>query len=299
MSNIVKTNRIGYATFETPDLERQVDYYTNIFGLSLTDREKSRAFLSSPLGQQAVVLEKGDQAICKKISFEADPAAGDLAVLEKKLSAAGIKSSRKSGFTPAVSEVLAFADPKGTEIEVYTASKMMPVDAASKGISVLKLGHLAFNVADIQANVKFYSEVLGFRVSDWRSDFFVFMRCGPDHHTVNFAVHGPHQKMHHIAFEVKDTTEILRACDFLGRNNYHPIWGPGRHIIGHNVFIYHRNPDGQVMELYCELDQMKDESLGYFEPRPWHQDSPQRPKVWPENTRPNVWGAGPPPGFGD
>jgi hypothetical protein len=125
------------------------------------------------------------------------------------------------------------------------------------------------------------------------------MRCGPDHHTVNFASHGPHQKMHHIAFEVKDWAEIQRACDFLGRHNYHLIWGPGRHIIGHNVFIYHRNPDGQIMELYCELDQMKDESFGYFEPRPWHQDQPQKPKVWPADTLGSYWGGRAPPGFGD
>ena len=41
---MIKTRRIGYATFETPDLERQIDYYTQIFGLTLTDRDKSRAF---------------------------------------------------------------------------------------------------------------------------------------------------------------------------------------------------------------------------------------------------------------
>jgi hypothetical protein len=136
-------------------------------------------------------------------------------------------------------------------------------------------------------------------VSDWRADFFVFLRCGPDHHTVNFASHGAEEKMHHIAFEVKDWAEIQRACDFLGRNNYHLIWGPGRHIIGHNIFIYHRNPDGQIMELYCELDQMRDETFGYFEPRPWHQDQPQKPKVWPADTLGSYWGGRAPAGFGD
>jgi catechol 2,3-dioxygenase-like lactoylglutathione lyase family enzyme len=293
---MIRTRRIGYATFETPDLERQIDYYVHIFGLSLTEREKNRAFLSTRLGQQAVVLERGEEARCTKIAFEADD---DLAAMAKALSANNIAAARKSGLTPAVAEVLSFADPKGTEIEVFTSSTPAPVDTTPNGFSVIKLGHLAFNVADIQKVTTFYQDVLGFRVSDWRSDFFVFMRCGPDHHTVNFASHGPHQKMHHIAFEVKDWAEIQRACDFLGRHNYHLIWGPGRHIIGHNVFIYHRNPDGQIMELYCELDQMKDESFGYFEPRPWHQDQPQRPKVWPADTLGSYWGGRAPPGFGD
>lgn len=295
---MIKTRRIGYATFQTPDIERQIDYYTKIFGLTLTDREKDRAFLSTRLGQQAVILEKGEQAACTKLAFEADPEQ-DLAALEKTLAAGNISAKRRSGATPAVSDIVSFADPKGTEIEIFTASKLMPVDTTPAGIAVNKLGHLAFNVTDIQKNVAFYRDVLGFRISDWRSDFFVFMRCGPDHHTVNFATHGPHQKMHHIAFEVKDWAEIQRACDFLGRHNYHLVWGPGRHIIGHNVFIYHRNPDGQIMELYCELDQMKDESFGYFEPRPWHQDQPQKPKVWPADTLGSYWGGRAPPGFGD
>jgi hypothetical protein len=35
-----------------------------------------------------------------------------------------------------------------------------------------------------------------------------------------------------------------------------------------------------IVELYAELDQIKSEALGYFDPRPWHVDRPQRPKAW-------------------
>jgi catechol 2,3-dioxygenase-like lactoylglutathione lyase family enzyme len=295
---MIKVRRIGHATFETPDIDRQVDYYTSIFGLALTGREKNRAFLSTRLGQQTVVLEHGDQPLCKSIAFQADPA-DDLTALTRALSDKGITAKRRSDATPAISDVLTFSDPKSTQIEIFTSAKMAPFDPVPSGFTPLKLGHLAFNVADIQKVVGFYTDILGFRVSDWRSDFFAFLRCGPDHHTINFASHGAHEKMHHIAFELKDWAEIQRACDFLGRHNYHLVWGPGRHVIGHNVFIYHKNPDGQIMELYCELDQMKQESLGYFEPRPWHQDQPQNPKVWPADTLGSYWGGRAPPGFGD
>ena len=40
------------------------------------------------------------------------------------------------------------------------------------------------------------------------------------------------------------------------------------------------------------MDQMKDEALGYFDPRPWHQDRPQYPKIWPKDTLRNYWGFG-------
>jgi len=47
-----------------------------------------------------------------------------------------------------------------------------------------------------------------------------------------------------------------------------------------------------VVELFCDLDRMPDEELGYFEPRPWHHDTPQRPKLWtPGKT--TVWGPTP------
>jgi hypothetical protein len=36
-----------------------------------------------------------------------------------------------------------------------------------------------------------------------------------------------------------------------------------------------------------------DESLGYFDPRPWHRDRPQRPKVWGSDAPRDIWG--PPP----
>ena len=106
--------------------------------------------------------------------------------------------------------------------------------------------------------------------------------------------------MHHIAFELRDWAHVHDACDHLAKHGRELIWGPGRHGIGHNIFIYHRNPDDQIVELFTELDLMKDEALGYFEPRPWHADRPQRPKVWqPGGPASNMWGGPPPPGFRD
>jgi hypothetical protein len=42
---------------------------------------------------------------------------------------------------------------------------------------------------------------------------------------------------------------------------------------------------------------MKDEALGYFDPRPWHQDRPQRPKVWDSHQVASIWGLPPTPDF--
>jgi hypothetical protein len=94
---------------------------------------------------------------------------------------------------------------------------------------------------------------------------------------------------------LKDWAQILTACDFLGSKNIPLAWGPGRHGPGHNLYTYHRNPDDQVIEFFAELDKMSDESLGYFDPRPWHRDRPQVPKVW--DTVRDIWGTPPTPDY--
>jgi len=292
---MIKVRRIGHATFETPDLDRQIDYYTQVNGLALVAREKNRAFLATKSGLLVVQLERADQPRCAKISFEVAPNE-DFADMARRLAADGIKSEQRSDAIPGLSKVLSFQDPKGTTIEVYSEWSFLGRDHPVAGVGPLKLGHIAFQVLDPQAITEFYCNVLGFRVSDWIEDFFSFLRCGPDHHSVNF-IRGKSVKLHHIAFELKDFSHLQTACEVLGRKKLPIIWGPGRHGAGHNVFTYHRNPDDQVVEFFTELDKMTDEELGYFDPKPWHVDQPQRPKVWDRASASLVWGPPPTPDF--
>ena len=81
--------------------------------------------------------------------------------------------------------MLSFADDKGTTIELFKEWNYLCKHEQVAGIGPLKLGHVAFFTPDIARTVGFYEKVLGFRVSDWIGDFFCFMRCSPDHHTVN------------------------------------------------------------------------------------------------------------------
>jgi hypothetical protein len=70
-----------------------------------------------------------------------------------------------------------------------------------------------------------------------------------------------------------------------------------RHTVGHNLFVFHRDPDDHIIEFYAELDLMKDEDLGFFVPRPWHEFNPQRPRVWKLSESAPVWGMAPSPDF--
>jgi catechol 2,3-dioxygenase-like lactoylglutathione lyase family enzyme len=271
---MIKVLRVGHATFTTPDLDREVAYYSDVLGLIVTEHDKNRAFLATRTGLEAISLERGDKPALTRLAFQV-AADADFAAYARELSEHGIKSEQRNGTSPGAARALTFTDPKGTVIELYSDYVFARDDGTAATITPLKLGHVAHRVSDVHKTVKFYTEVMGFRVSDWHADHFAFLRCGSDHHTVNF-VHDDVPQLHHIAFEVKDWPEIHRACDFLARKNIHLVWGPGRHIIGHNVAAYHRNA----------------EALGYFDPRPWHQDRPQVPKVWPKDTLRNYWGFG-------
>jgi catechol 2,3-dioxygenase-like lactoylglutathione lyase family enzyme len=290
---MIQIKRMSHATFETPDLERQIEYFTQVTGLALAERENGRAYLATKVGDLAVQLVKGDQARCAKISFQTAPGTS-IEDIRRGIEAEGVRCETRNDATPGVPRIVTFEDPKGTVIEVFAEQTPIAKNQPVAGVGPLKLGHLAFSVSDPKQFADFYGRVLGFRVSDWIQDWFVFMRCGPDHHTVNF-VRGKRTQMHHIAFELKDWAHILTACDFLGGKNIPLIWGPGRHGPGHNLYTYHRNPDDQIIELFAELDKMLDEELGYFEPRPWHRDRPQKPKVW-EQAR-DIFGTPPTPEY--
>jgi catechol 2,3-dioxygenase-like lactoylglutathione lyase family enzyme len=287
---MINARRFSHVTLETPDVERQIAYFTEIAGLALAERHNGSAYLATKHGDLVVTLEKASQARCARLAFQVAPDT-EFSDIRKGIEAEGLKSHARNDAVPGVSQMVSFEDPKGTVCDLFAAQTPIGGPKQVTGIGPIKLGHLAFVVSDPKQYADFYSKVLGFRVSDWIQDWFVFMRCGPDHHTINF-VQGKRTHMHHVAFELKDWAQVQSACDFLGSKNIPLIWGPGRHGPGHNVYTYHRNPDDQIIELFTELDKMLDENLGYFEPRPWHKDHPQVPKVW--NAPPNdIWG--PPP----
>jgi catechol-2,3-dioxygenase len=287
---MIEVKRLGHATFNTPDIERMVDYWTRIIGLTIIEREKDRVFLGTRYGEEAIALEKGDNANLARTALQVAPGS-DLGDLQKNLSKHGVTSETRSDVSPGVAKAITFTDPKGTPIDVFSDYRFAKRDTAEQGIMPLKFGHLAYRFPDVQKLTSFYTDVLGFKVSDWMGDHFSFLRCGADHHTVNFARY-TEARLHHMAFEVKDMSEVQRSCDFLARNGIQLVWGPIRHVVGHNIAAYHRNPDDQRVEIFAEMDMMRDEALGYFEPRPWHEDFPQRPKVWPKDTLRAYWGFG-------
>ena len=292
---MIRVNRLAYAVLETPDMSAAVAHYRDVMGLTLVDSDKATAYLTTSVDHHSIVLRRGDAARCVALGVQVAPET-DMSAYAKQIESHSINTKRLRDSQPNIADIVAFDDSKGTQIEVFAEHETIAKPYAKIGIVPNKIGHVAYNVTDIDHAVEFYCDVLGFRVSDWMGDFFAFLRCNPDHHTINL-VKAEKNKMHHIAFELRDWGHVKDACDHLYECKMPLVWGPVRHGIGHNISMYHRNADGQIMEHFCELDRI-DESTGSFEPRLTHRDFPQKPKVWTDIAEAaSVWGVPPPEGF--
>ncbi len=80
---MIRVRKIAHACYEVPDLDKQVEYYTDILGLMLSAKDKDAAYLSSTIDHHSVILRKGAQAKCTHIGFQIGPE-DDLGAFEKQ-----------------------------------------------------------------------------------------------------------------------------------------------------------------------------------------------------------------------
>jgi catechol 2,3-dioxygenase-like lactoylglutathione lyase family enzyme len=127
-----------------------------------------------------------------------------------------------------------------------------------------KIGHVVLHCRDIERTVKFYTEVLGFEVSDvypheMVPGGMVFMRCSHDHHGIGFVGSMPgaseHIELNHIAFEVATLDEVLRAREHLERHGV-ALDFEGRRRAGSQIAVEFHDPDGHRLEIFWGLDQV-------------------------------------------
>ena len=128
-------------------------------------------------------------------------------------------------------------------------------------VKVRKVGHLVYEVSDVDRTVKFWTEMMGFKVSDRNEFGMVFLRTLSDHHTIAVKEgKGGERKdqglrVEHLAFEIASMDELIAARDFLKAHGVPVIW-EGRRGPGGNPGLHCLDPDGYEFELYCDMDQI-------------------------------------------
>ena len=148
-----------------------------------------------------------------------------------------------------------------------TPAEIYPKSYKGKSpIKVNKLGHMVYEVSDIERTVKFWTEMMGFEETDRNDHGMVFFRCGGDHHAIGLKpgkaksrpLNESGMQMEHLALEVDNIDVLFKARDFMRENNI-PITFEGRKGAGCNIGINFQDPDGYEFEIYCQMDQI-DES---------------------------------------
>jgi len=89
-----------------------------------------------------------------------------------------------------------------------------------------KLGHAVLGSTDYAASTVFFTEGLGFKVSDRIRGVGAFMRCSTDHHNV-LVLAAPVSFLHHTSWQVDDVDDVGRGAQAMleGRPERH-VWGP-------------------------------------------------------------------------
>ena len=130
--------------------------------------------------------------------------------------------------------------------------------------SINKIGHVVLVVQDLEKSGKFYTEGLGFRVSDvypatMVPGRMVFMRCAQDHHGVALVggaeAPGNGNELNHMAFEVSSIDEVFRARDHLEKHGVE-ISYLGRRRAGCQVAVEFFDPDNHMLEIYWGIDRI-------------------------------------------
>ena len=280
-----KTFRLAYCEFASPNLDAELAYYTDLLGATLVETAPDGAhYLSLGVDHHNIVLRPGSLAGLLATGFQLS-AGVTLERLQHDMAAAGFYAQLKNNIMPGVAILL----------EVIVAGHIFhffpqidkPVPGyANHGIVPIRLGHVAIITPDADTLVRFFSQTLGFFLTDWFEGVATFLTCSYDHHTLNI-IGAPLTKLHHIAFELRDSGHQYDASDRLARAKRPILWGPSRHTAGHNYASYHYDPDHTLVELYTDMDIFLPDA-GCFEPRPWHEHLPQEPRIWPPDQF-NAW----------
>ena len=306
--SICKVSDVVFVRFQLIDLEPQKEYL-NHFGMILAhETEDSIFFRGTGTAPYCYVATRGEKDRYIGTAYKVN----HYEELEQLSERMGVKIEHNN--EPGGGKKVVLTDPDGIQIEVYHGMTLNdPIDTAETVLNtgkrknrtnelqrfgkadsewqvhgdkwvyeltlkVKRLGHTAINCVDGKKSMKWYSNVLGFLVSDnvITPDGQIggaFMRCNQgdmpvDHHTLNNIQlpgerpPGDNPTFGHAGYEVTDSVDDLMAGHYHMKtvDKYYHEWGVGRHLLGSQMYDYWRDPSGFTHEHWTDGD-LLDESV--------------------------------------
>jgi catechol 2,3-dioxygenase-like lactoylglutathione lyase family enzyme len=264
-------------TISAEDPSSLLPFYEQAWGLERVAETDAGTIMLRARGAEHHVfsLVPGPGHALEQIALGAEsPDAVD--AIAERLRAAGLMLEREPGpvSEPGGGYALVVHDPEGRRIEI-SAEVAVHDGPSSRDFGPDRLSHIVLNSVNVPASKQFFTEILGFRISDWyENDQMVFLSCNELHHCVVLA-EGRWTSLNHVAFEVSSADEVMRALGRMRKAGVDTVWGPGRHGPGGNVFCYFVDPVGNVIEYTAELLILD----GDWQPQAWKR-SQENADVW-------------------
>jgi catechol 2,3-dioxygenase-like lactoylglutathione lyase family enzyme len=271
---------LHHAGLKVSGVAEAMSRWSHLLGLHGETLPDGRAILRCAYEEYALVLRPApDRPFLDYVCYELAPGV-TLDAAATRLHAHG--ASPASTVLPGGVAAIVVRDPD--ENTVVLKARVPPADRRPNevrhstripGWHPRKLGHVNFLTRDVQRQVRWYSEVLGFRVTDWIGGEGVWLHVNADHHVIAF-LQKDISHIHHLAFELVDWGEMRVALDHLAQNRRHIVWGPGRHGMARNLFSYFRMVEEELfVELFCDLEQLSADHVVRLFP-----DDPHSSNTW-------------------
>ncbi|WP_102347575.1 catechol 2,3-dioxygenase [Bacillus sp. Marseille-P3661] len=261
--------RIGRVELRVLELEKSVDYYTNIIGLEEVAREKGKVYLKAwdEFDHHSVILQEAESAGIDHLAFKVENV-DDLAKYETNAEMFGCTVKRVSkGTRIGEGEAVRIEIPTGHQVELYhdivqlgtkvgtLNPKPWPFD--TKGIAPHRFDHCLLTGDDVKTVTRFFTEALDLHQSERIMTVdgedmvgsFMHARNGKAHDLA--FVKGPDKKLHHAAFFVDNWYDVLRAADRLSAYEVPIEVTPTRHGITRGETIYFFDPSGNRNEAFA------------------------------------------------
>jgi 2,3-dihydroxy-p-cumate/2,3-dihydroxybenzoate 3,4-dioxygenase len=245
---VIDLHDIRYVRLGTRDLAAADKYAQRILGLELARDEAGAHYFRSDDRDHTLVYFEGDPrdhvvGFELRTSEELDAAASYLSDAGVEVRAGDAEQCEQRH----VEAFVNFHDPSGNSIDLvlrphHSGRRFFP----SRDAGITGFSHVGLCTTDAARDEKFWTEVLGARVSDRIGDA-PLLRIDDIHHKVALfpaARHG----VQHINHQVESIDDLMRAWYLLQRHGVRIVFGPGRHPTSGAVFLYFEGPDGMVYE---------------------------------------------------
>jgi 3,4-dihydroxyphenylacetate 2,3-dioxygenase len=252
--------RAAYAELVVTDLARSRAFYVDLLGFVVTLDTGSALYLRGydELIHHNLILRAGPAPAAARLAYRVRSAA-DLDRAEAFYADLGTRTARvPAGATPGVGEAVRAEDPLGFTVEFFAAAdwaeRLQQRYDLRRGAEPARIDHFNLVVPDVRAAYEYYTS-LGFGLSETIEDeqtlYAAWMFRKQTVHDVALTG-GDGPRVHHVAFFVHESHQVLRICDILGslHEEFLIERGPGRHGVSNAFYVYLRDPDGHRVELY-------------------------------------------------